>query len=71
MDERLEQLCKTCNIYYEGEKQQVADAAEEHGLAIVLSAMKLLSMSKKNRMQYPVEQFQSILRQKLRGRNRA
>lgn len=71
MDSKLEQLVKLCNIYYDGEKKQVADAAEEHGLPIVLSAMKRLSMSNRNPMQYPVEQFQSILRQKLRERNRS
>lgn len=67
MDSRLAQLCKTCNIWSDGEVEEVADAAEEHGLPIVLSAMKLLSVSEGNRMQYPVQQFQDILRQKLQG----
>jgi hypothetical protein len=51
----------------DGEVQQVADAVEEYGLPIVLSAMKRLSISERNKMKYPVQQFQDVLKQKLRA----
>ncbi len=67
MDTRLSALCETCNIWMDGEVQQATDAADKHGLPIVLSAMKLLSVTERNRMQYPVQQFQDILKRKLSG----
>ena len=65
MDARLAELCKMCNIYYEGELQQVQDAADEHGLDIALSAMKRLSIISRDPHKYPVEQFQDVLADKL------
>ncbi len=65
MDVRLADLCVMCNIYYEGELQQVQDAADEHGLDIALSAMKRLSIISRDPHKYPVEQFQDVLAEKL------
>ncbi len=61
MDEQLADLCEMCNIYYDGEIQQVQDAADEHGLDMALSAMKRLSTMPVSKHKYPVEQFQDVL----------
>lgn len=66
MDSRLKDLCKTCNIYYDGEMAEVQNVADECGLQMALSAMKRLSMVRKDPMKYPIEQFRGILSQKVR-----
>ena len=66
MDDRLAALCVICNIYYEGELQQVQDAADEHGLDVALSAMKRLSIIARDPGKYPVDQFKDVLAGKLR-----
>lgn len=65
MDERLADLCEMCNIYYEGELQQVQDAADQHGLSVALSAMKRLSIIAVSDRKYPIEQFQDVLADKI------
>jgi hypothetical protein len=69
MDERLASLLKTCNIWSDGEVKQVSDAVEEHGLAIVFSALKRQSIIEKDKGKYPIEQFHDVLEDKLRERN--
>ncbi len=66
MDKPLADLCKMCNIYYDGELQQVQDAADKYGLGVALSAMKRLSIIAKDPGKYPVEQFADVLADKLR-----
>lgn len=68
MDNQLADFCKTCNIYFEGELQQVQDAVDEHGLAIVRSAIKRQSITDRDKSKYPIEQFQDVLKGKLRKR---
>lgn len=66
MDDRLADLCEMCNIYYEGELQQVQDAADQHGLSVALSAMKRLSIIAVDARKYPIEQFQDVLAVKVK-----
>jgi hypothetical protein len=68
--QQIDGLLKTCNIYMPGEMQEVMEACEKHGKTGV-SALYLLSISKRNPNQYPIEQYRDILRGKLRVRRSA
>lgn len=65
MDERLADLCNTCNIYMPGELVRVEKAVEKHGVGKALAGMKRLSHIKptrRMRMQYPIDNFEYLLR---------